>query len=338
MASMDIFNSSAFSTMSLTGAVEKIDYKPSFLGSLGVFDPMPVRTKDMFVERRDGVLTLIPTSATGAPPEEQAKDSRDVVNLTATRLAKGFTLNAVELQNIRAYGSETELMAVQSEFIRRMGRVRDDMELTHEFHRLGALQGMLLDADGVTVIYDYFTHFNEAAAATVSFELDVTTTDVRQVCHGVTRSMARSARGAFTPTTTVHALCGDDFYDSLIQHGSVEKTYANWAAAADLRENIAFESFPFAGITFHNYRGTDDNATVAIAPNEAKLFPIGARDVFKKAMAPHETMEFVNTPGRDVYAMTIRDRDRNMWVRGELYSYPLYFCQQPRVLRSATLT
>ena len=338
MPSMDVFNSSAFSTTSLTGAVEKIDFKPSFIGTLGVFEPMPVRTKQLFVDRRDGVLKLIATSATGAPPEELQKDNRDAVNLETTRLAKSFTMYAAELQGIRGFGKETDLMAVQADFLRRMGRIRDDMELTHEFHRLGALQGMLLDADGVTVIYDYFSEFNETNAVAVSFELDVTTTDVRQVCHQITRSMARSARGSFTPGTTVHALVGDDFYDALISHESVEKSYLNWTSAADLRENIAFESFPFAGITFHNYRGTDDNATVAIAPTEAKLFPIGARDVFKKAMAPHETMDFVNTPGRDIYAMTIRDRDRNMWAKGELYSYPLYFCEQPRVLRKATLT
>ena len=338
MASMDVFKSSAFSTTSLTGAVNKVDYKPSFIGSLGVFEAMPVRTHDLFVDRRDGQLTLIPTSPTGAPPEELAKDNRDAVNLASTRLAKGFTMYAREIQGIRGFGQETDLEAVQAEFLRRMGRVRDDMELTHEYHRLGALQGILLDADGSTVIYDYFTEFNEASAATVSFELDVGTTDVRQISHQVTRSMARSSRGAFTPGTTVHALAGDDFYDSLIKHASVEKTYSNWSAAADLRENVAFESFPFAGITYHNYRGTDDNSTVAIAPNEAKLFPVGARDVFKKAMSPHDSIEYVNTPGQDVYAMTIPDRDRNMWVRGELYSYPLYFCQQPRVLRKATLT
>jgi hypothetical protein len=337
---MDIFNSSAFSTTSLSGMVEKMDYQPSLLGSLGIFEPTPVRTRNIFVDRIDGGLTLIPTSADGAPPDVLDGEDRDAVSLKTTRLAKRFTLYAHELDGIRAFGSETELMAVQREYGRRMARIRADMELTHEFHRLGALQGILLDADGSTVIYDYSTQFNESIPAATSFELDVTTTDVHGVCKDISRGMVRSGRGSFTPGTTIHALAGDDFYDALISHPNVEKFYLQQVAANALREaqGAIFESFRVGGITFHNYRGTDDNSTVAIPTAEAKFFPVGARDVFKVAQAPLETLEYVGTPGQSVYAMNVPDRDRNMWTKGELYSYPLYICQQPRTLRKGTLT
>lgn len=335
MASMDIFNSSAFSMTSLSGAVDKVDYMPSLLGQLGIFEPMPVRTRTVFVDRRDGSLTLIPSSPTGAPPEELVKDDRDAVPLKTTRLAKGFTLYAEEIQGIRQFGSETELMQVQAEYMRRMARVRGDMELTHEYHRLGALQGMLLDADGTTVIYDYFTEFGVTEAAAIDFALTTGTTDIRGKCAEVIRTMTRASRGAFTSATTIHALAGDTFYDNLISHPNVEKAYLNWSAAADLTQNKAFGAFTFGGITWHNYRGTDDNSTVAVAVNEAKFFPVGASGVFKKAMAPAEFGPYVNTAGRDVYAMNIPDRDRQAWTRGEQYSYPLYFCQRPDVLRKA---
>lgn len=335
MASMDVFNTSAFSMTSLTGTVEKMDYRPQLLGQLGIFEPMPVRTRAVFVERRHDTLALIPDSPVGAPPAELENSKRDAVPLKTTRLAKSFTLYAEEVQGIRAMGSETEMMQVQSEYLRRLGRIREDMELTHEYHRLGALQGTLLDADGVTVINNYFTTFGVTPPATVDFALGTSGTNVRQKCQDITRSMARSARGSFTPATTVHALCGDTFFDMLIDHPNVRETYKNWAAAADLRENVAFQAFTFGGITFHNYRGTDDQTTVAIPTDEAKFFPVGARDVFKVAYAPAEFESFVNTLGRPVYALNIPDRDRGAWVRGELYSYPLYFCQRPDVLRKA---
>lgn len=340
MATMDIFNNSAFSTTSLSGMVEKMDYQPSLLGSLGIFEPEPVRTRNIFVDRIDGGLTLIPTSPDGAPPEVLDGEDRDAVSLKTTRLAKRFTLYAHELDGIRAFGSETELMAVQREYGRRMARIRGDMELTHEFHRLGALQGILLDADGSTVIYDYSTQFNESIPAATSFELDVAGTDVHAICKSISRSMVRSGRGSFTSGTSIHALAGDDFYDALISHPSVEKFYLQQQAANNLREaqGAIFESFRVGGITFHNYRGTDDNSTVAIPVAEAKFFPVGARDVFKVAHAPLETLEYVGTPGQSVYAMNVPDRDRNMWTKGEIYSYPLYVCQQPGVLRKGTLT
>lgn len=341
MASMDIFNNSAFSMTSLTGAVDKVGYKPQTLGALGIFEPMPVRTRTVFVDRREGKLTLIPTSPVGAPPKELQVDPRNAVPLKTTRLTEGFTLYAEEIQGIRAFGSESEFAQVQAEYLRRMSMVRDDMELTHEYHRLGALQGLLLDADGTTVIYNYFTEFGVTEAPAIDFDLDNASPAagaVRLKATSVIRSMARSAGGAFTPATTVHALVGDAFYDALITHPEVEKTYLNWAAAADLRTDKSFQSFTYGGITWHNYRGTDDNSTVAIDPDEAKFFPVGARDVFKKAMAPAEFGPYVNTLGQDTYAMNIPDRDRQAWTRGELYSYPLYFVQRPDVLRKGVRT
>ena len=341
MASMDIFNSSAFSMTSLTGAVNKVGYKAQLLGSLNIFEPMPVRTRSVFVDRRENRLTLIPSSPIGAPPKELVTDPRNAVPLKTTRLAEGFTLYAEEVQGIRAFGTETEFAQVQTEYLRRMAGVRDDMDLTHEFHRLGALQGLLLDADGTTVIYDYFTEFGVAAAAAIDFDLDnptPATGAVRKKCAEVIRAMSRSAGGAFTPATTIHALVGDAFYDDLVSHPEVEKTYLNWAAAADLRGDKTWQAFTYGGITWHNYRGTDDNSTVAIDPDEAKFFPVGARDVFKKAMAPAEFGPYVNTLGQDTYAMNIPDRDRQAWTRGELYSYPLYFVQRPDVLRKGVRT
>lgn len=336
MASMDIFNNNAFSMTSLTGMVEKIPYVPNLLGSLNIFEPEPVRTRNVFVDRIEGGLTLIPTSADGAPPEVLDGEDRDAVSLRTTRLTKRFTLMASELDGIRATGSETELMQVQREMGRRFGRIRADMELTHEYHRLGALQGMLLDADGVSVIYDYSAEFNEAIPASVPFTLSDPTFDVHKACKDIARSMGRSGQGNLAGAS-IHALAGDDFYDALVSHPNVEKFYLQQMAAQALKDQSAvFESFKVGGITFHNYQGTDDNSTVAIPVDEAKFFPVGARDVFKQAMSPLEAMEYVNTPGQNMYAINVPDRERNMWSKGELYSYPLYMCQQPRLLRRAT--
>jgi hypothetical protein len=335
MASMDVFNSSAFSMTSLTGAVNRLPYQPMLLGSLNIFERVPVRTRTVFVDRRDGALNLIPSTPVGAPPKELEPDDRSAVPLKTVRLAKGFTLYAEEVQSIRGFGTESEFTSVQAEYLRRMDRVRVDLELTHEFHRLGALQGVLLDADGTTVIYDYFDEFGVTEPAAIDFELDVPTTDVRGKLASVIRDMNRSAKGSFTPATTIHALAGDAFFDALINHEQVRATYLNWAASADLRQNVAFDSFTYGGVTFHNYRGTDEASPVSIDSDEAKFFPVGARDVFKQAMAPAEFGPYVNTPGQDIYAINIPDRDRQAWTRGEQYSYPLYLCQRPDVLRKA---
>ena len=81
MATMDAFNADAFSLTSLSGAVDKMDYVPQLLGSLNIFKPEPVRTRTVFVDRREGVQTLIQTSADGAPLAELDGDGRDATPL-----------------------------------------------------------------------------------------------------------------------------------------------------------------------------------------------------------------------------------------------------------------
>lgn len=340
MAIIDIFSSNAFSPVSLTSAFQRIEYQPRYLGSLNIFRASPVRTRKVAIERRDGFLSLIPTTEIGAPPVELENDKRDIRDVRAVRLSKGVTLYAEELQGIRAFGSESETTAVQSELLRRGARIRDDLELTHEHLRLGAIQGKVVDADGVTVLHDWFTTFGIPEPAVIDWELTdpSPTSTVRQKAHDLVRDIARSSRGALGPGTSIHAIVGDDFYDALVMHPEVEKTYLNWAAAADLRQNMAFGSFTYAGITWHNYRGTDDQSTIAVAPDAAHFFPVGASDIFEVAYAPAEFDPFINQPGRELYALSIPDRDRGAWVRTEIYSYPLYIVKRPEVLRRGILT
>ena len=337
MANMDVFNQDAFSLISLSHAIDRMPYTPQFLGGLGIFQSEPVNNSTVWIDERDGAISLIQTSPRGAAPKELERDERKARPLKVPRLAKGSTLQANEIASLRAFGSETEQTVVMQEFMRRMDRVRNDVELTHENMRLGALQGVVLDADG-SVIYDYFDEFGITPAADVEFALNDDTADIAGTARQMARSMARSSKGALGPNATIHALTGDNFYDLLINHPQVRQTYLNWSASADLRDQAAFGAFTYGGVVWHNYRGTDDNSTVAVDVDEAHVFPIGGNGVFQQIMAPSdEFIPFVGTPGQNVYAMTIRDRDRDAWVRGEIYSYPLFMCSRPEVLRKAVI-
>jgi len=334
MPHMDIFNDDAFSMVEMTAAIERAPYKPNLLGSLGVFSPAPVSTVVVSMEERQGRINLIQTDQRGAPPAQQVRDERNLRSVHTPRLAASDTIYADEIQGVRAFGTMSELQQVQTVVAERLLKLRQSMELTFEHHRLGAVQGIVLDADGST-LYNWFTFWGISQPSELDFELDDSSTDVRQKCHGVVRAMQRAAKGAFLPSTQVHAICGDAFYDALVGHPTVRNTYLNWAAAAEQRENLAFGSFPFGGIMFHNYRGTDDGSTVAVNTEKAKFFPVGAPGVFQRVQAPGETFDTVNTPGRELYVMQIPDRARNAWVKLEAYAYPLHACTTPAVLQRA---
>lgn len=337
MATIDIFNDNAFSMVSLTQAINKVDYQPNLLGRLNIFEEEPVRTTSIAIEKRESVLSLVPTSARGAPLEQRATEKRDIRDFRLTRIAKADRLQMDEIQNIRAFGSETEMMAIQDEVMRRYagpaGIIRD-LEVTMEHMRLGAVQGIVYDADGVSVIKNWFAEWGIAQPAEIDFALGTAATDVRGKCATVVRNMAKASKGAWIEgITEVHALCGDTFYDSLIDHPKVRDTYLNWTAAADLRQGMAYGAFRFGGIVFHNYRGTDDGSKIAIDTNKAKFFPVNAPGVFKAAFGPAEWAP--NTPGQPMYGMIVPDRDRGMWVDIEAYSYPLFVCTRPDMLQRA---
>lgn len=330
MASLDIFQGDAFSTFELTGAINKIPYVPQWLGGLGLFEDKPVRTETVGIEKRDNALALVPTTNRGAPLPQRGNEKRDIRDFRTVRIAQGDRLNASEIQGIRAFGSETELQQAQDEVMRRMVSLRNNSDLTHENMRLGAIQGVVTDADG-SVIRDWFDEWGIAKPAEIAFNLASDKPGLRKQCNGITRAMARASKGAFVQSTRVYALAGDDFWDAFTTHDEVEKTYLNQAAAAELRQGNAFSTFDFGGITWVNYRGSDDGA-VAIAPSKVKFFPVGAPGVFQRALSPGESFDWVNTLGQPAYALTIPDKDRNQHVDVEVYSYPLYICTRPEVL------
>jgi len=337
MAGMDVFKSDAFSMMSLLAAIEDMDFKPQYLGSLGIFGDAPQQTSVVAVEKRADTLALIQTSAIGAPPDERSKDKRTIVNFQTTRLAKASTIYASEVRDIRAWGSMTELESVQALVARRFAQIGNDLDLTWELHRLGAVQGILLDADGSTLV-NFFDAFGVAQPAEVSFAFgSLTDGQVRKKIESeIVRPMIRAAKGAMLPTSGIVALTGDQFWDEFINHSEVRATYLASVQAQDLRNPTAFTSFNYAGVTWVNYRGTDDNTTVAINTAKAKFFPVNAPGIFVTAWGPGEFIDSPN-PGVPRLPLLLADPSgRNAFVTAEIYSYPLFMCARPNVLFRAT--
>ncbi len=340
MATMDVFTSNAFSTTSLSGSLDKLGYVPGFLRGLnGLYVPAPVRTESIFIEERENAPALIQTSERGEAPPSRVGEKRKVRGFRTVRVAQKSRITASELQNIRAFGSETELAQVQTEVARRQLLMRRDFELTFENMFLVMVQGLAVDADGST-IYDWASEFNQTIPAELDFDLDnanPASGAVRKKCNEVVRSVLKGLRGLGGNQVRVVALCGDAFWDDLTAHKEVRETYLNTMAAAELRSGNAYEMFTYGGITWVNYRGTDDGSTVAVNTDKARFFPVGA-GIFQWALSPGETFDFVNTLGQELYSWLVTDKDRNAWVDVEMYSYPLPVCTMPQALHRAKRT
>lgn len=267
---LDVFNQDPFSTIQLTASVERVPYLPQTLGSLGIFEPKPIRTKTLMVEQRQGRLVLIPFSDRGAPGLQRTTELRQARHFRVPRIRTEDTIYAEEVAGIREFGTETVLMQVMSELGRRMvgpTGLRSLIEYTREYHRLAAVQGQLLDATGA-VVFNWFNEFEITAPPEIVFNFPAiaaaysaaSQNDIfRPIVNQLVRAMKRAAQGAWIEgRTRVAALCGDAFFDAITSCGPVRSTYLNWVQAQELRQNMAFEVFNWGGVDWINYRGSDD--------------------------------------------------------------------------------
>ena len=333
---LNIFSGDAFSTVSLTRAINATPYVPNLLGQLGIFASEPISTDVAALERLGNTLRLVPTTQRGAPPTSDAPDRRTVRDVRTVRLAKRDRIYAHEVANLRAFGSETMLETMQGVALRRLAKLRQDVELTWENMRLGAISGAVKDADGTTDLLDIFGFWGVSAPTAVNFELTNAATDVDAKCRQVRRTMEKNSEGAMLPGSAVYGLCGDAFFDSLVGHAKVQQFYLNRSEADSYLRDTEVRIFRFGGIVFINYRGTDDGSTVLIPTNDCR-FVLGGANVFQMIISPmNESAEFMNTMGLPVYAMMVPDRDRQMWVDVEVYSYVLPVCTRPRTLLRGT--
>lgn len=339
MATLDVFRNDVFNIIEMTNAIRDIRTVPSFLDTLGIFTPKPITTERFEIEMvGDGTLALIPTTERGSPRTGIGRDRRTMRDFSTVRLRQFDTLRASEIQGVRAFGTETEVEAMQQVVAQRQLNLLRRLNLTKEYHRLGAINGIVLDSDGVSVIRNFYTEFGISQPSEIAFNWAARTDVTGFLRQQVIRPMVQALGGRWTPGARIVALCGDQFYDALIANAEVRASYLNWQDARNLRGNSdgigqAYSEFTFGDITWVNYRGTDDNSTVAIGTATCRFIPVGIPEVFQSVYSPGESFEVVNTLGQEFYSKTVLDPSGyNEFVEIDVASYRLDMCLAPQAL------
>lgn len=342
---LDIFKNDAFSVASLTDAINELEYRPSRIEALGLFEEKSVSTTSVAIERIGDSIQLVPPTPRGGPGDVKANEKRTIKNLTVPHFLREWSVIADEVQGVRQFGSESELQTVQSVVLDKIADNIADLDVTNEYSRLGAVQGVVTYADGSTL--NLFNEFGVSQATEVDFDLDngsPASGALRKACAGIVRA-TRAAMGG-SPFGYVHAFAGDTFFDQLISHPEVRETYKGWSEAAILRDSYVGGNraenpiFMFGGIVFENYgavAATGDGAKLGVTATTAKFFPVGARGMFKTYYAPAPYMETVNTLGKKFYAkQELLPMDKGVY--GETQTNALHICTRPAALLRAKNT
>jgi hypothetical protein len=342
---LDIFNTDAFSVTTLTDAIRDVKPRPSRLGDMGLFTSTSVSTLTIAIERIGDILQLVAPTPRGAPGEVRDQPKRTIEDIRIPHFQRDWSVMADEVQGVRSFGSETELETVQGVVAGRIADNMGDLDLTDEYSRIGAVQGIVTYKGGQTL--DLFTKFGVAQPAEIDFDLDNPTPVagiLRKKCTQVIRAM-RVALGGVN-FGYVHALVGDNFFDDLLQHQEVRATYLGWDESKILRESYIGKNraenpmFEFGGIVWENYgaiESTGDGALLGIGTDSAKFFPVGVPGMFRTYYAPADYTETVNTLGKPTYAKQW-PMPNDKGINGEVQRNALHIPTRPGALLRAKRT
>lgn len=329
---LDVFKSDAFSLTKLTEAINRQPYVPTRIGSMGLFTAKPVNTLTIAVEMQNGVLSLVPTAPRGSRGVNKNVQKRTVRDFRTVHLPQEVNVMADEVQGIRVFGSESETQTAMQYLMQKAAVARRDLDVTHEFQRIGALKGTVLDADGSTAIYNYFTEFG-LSQQTLDMNLDDNATKVRGKCQTLQRMVEDKLGGQMM--TGLRAFCGKTFFDALVDHPAVQETFKYSGANGELRKNQRM-AFEFGDIIWEEYRGTV-GGNAFIGDNDAYVYPVGVPDMFVTYFAPADYMETANTMGLPFY-MKGEEMRMGKGMEYEIQSNPLHMNTRPEAVVKATLT
>lgn len=330
MSTPNVFDNDMFTMTSLTAAINEVPFVPRRLGELGWFDSQGITTTHVSIEKDGTTLGLVPAKARGSDPAVVNADKRKAIPFEAIHLPQRGAIMADEVQGVRAFGTEDQMQAVEQARDNRLSKMRRNMDATHEHHRIGAIKGQILDADGQRVLVDLYDRF-DITQQSVNMAIGTSGTDVKSKCLDVLEKIEDELGDV--PFMGVRAFCGKEFWRTFISHPKVKEAYDRWEDGRYLRQDPR-DAFEFGGIRWERYRGKV--GSVAYVPDEeAFAAPEDVPDMFIARFAPADWMEAVNTVGLPVYAKPEMMRfDKGLEL--EVQSNPIILNTRPKAVIKLT--
>lgn len=249
---LDLFQSPHFAARALTDAVNVVPNMYQRLGQLGVFPDRALATTYVEIEYRNGVLNLLPARERGGPATQGVRNRREKRLFLIPHIPHDDALTAADLQNRVRYGATDALAIMQDAMTEKLSDMANKHHITWENLRVGALKGIILDADG-SVIYNLFNEFG-ITPKTVTFTLSDPAFDVGGASRSVRGYMEDNLKGDVM--SGVRALCSPEFFQGFIAHPSVKEAYKFYQNGQEPLRNDVRKGFTFQDITWEEYRGS----------------------------------------------------------------------------------
>lgn len=319
----------------LTRAVNLLPVKPTYFGDLGLFEEKGVRTTTVILDVRHGRFVLVPNRdrRDEATPMAGRGGKWKTESFQTTHLPLSDVLLPDDVQDLRSFGTE-QLSTVDQVLNDRMQDLKDSIMATLEYHRTGAVKGVVYDADG-GVLLDLF----DAAGVTpckktITMPSGETVKEnvIKKTIYDVKRNAQKYLSGFVVER--YEAMCSPSFFDALTGHALVRKAYEDWQAAQDRFGGDDRKGFTYGGVTFRDCSDEIDGKPL-VADGKANFYPV-AKGLFTTYYAPANWNETVNTVGLPFYAKT-EPRNMGKGFDLEVQSNPVCICHVPAALAELSI-
>ena len=323
------FDEHGFTAATLT---ERINKKPSTYGMIrksGIFSIEPVYTSDIVFNMVNGKITLLPVKDPKSKPNQKEKQKGERRYFSTVHIPYQNTIWADDLFQSLSLSSN-QLVTLMEIMNKELEEMKDDHAITEEHMLVGALQGVIYDADGTTVLKDLFTEFG-VTKKTVGFALGTDTTDVSSKCKEVVRHVKKNIGG--DTMTGVECICDAVFFDALTSHPNVKDIWLKHEATVNATMSGAdpTQRFPFSGIVFKEYDAEASHPVTGaalpfIGAGKAHFYPVGTRKTAKLHYSPARNFSAMGKPGQSLFAQQMMDpKGKYIDVDTEQNLFPMWY-------------
>lgn len=294
------FTSDAFSYAALTALINNLPYVPQQVGRWLPWNDMGESTPNLAIEiADDGSLSIIQEAPRGTIGSQVARTERKLVPIRVPHYPQFETLLAASVVGVRAAGSENNTEVVDQKINEILMKFERNIQVTKEFVRAAALNGIILKKDG-SVSQNLWNIMGQSQIV-VPIDLDDQTTDViAEIIEA--KEMSEDEQGAYQGMGSGYKLiCGKTFFRKSSRHAMLKKDfeYFNQGAfqRADNREGVVVAN----DVDIVSYSKGKVGSTTFLAEDEALLCPV-IDDMYQGRHAPGDSLAWANTMGLPSYA------------------------------------